>query len=75
MVNYIGVYTRSKKGIKMKMETIVGFYGKGNEIISWRSLCIRSCLILNNNCYCMHCRRQSMLHQIYMCRINNHNIR
>jgi hypothetical protein len=34
MVNYIGVYTRSKKGIKTKMEKIIGFYGKGNEIIS-----------------------------------------
>jgi len=75
MVSYIGMYTRSKKGIKTKMETIVGFYGKGNEIISWCSLCIGSCLILNNNCYCTHYHRQSMLHQIYMSRINNHNIR
>ncbi len=34
MVNYISIYTKSQKGIKMKMETTVGLYGKGNEIIS-----------------------------------------
>jgi len=34
MVNYIDMYTKSHKGIKTKMETIVGLYGKGNEIIS-----------------------------------------
>jgi hypothetical protein len=28
------MYARSKKGIKTKIETIVGLYGKGNEIIS-----------------------------------------
>jgi len=33
-VSYIGMYTRSKKGIKVKMETTVNLYGKGNEIIS-----------------------------------------
>jgi len=27
------MYTRSKKGIKVKMETTIGLYGKGNEII------------------------------------------
>jgi hypothetical protein len=34
MANYIDMYIRNKKGIKMRMETIIGFYGKGNEIIS-----------------------------------------
>jgi hypothetical protein len=34
MASYIGMYTRNKKGIKTRMETIVGLYGKGNEIIS-----------------------------------------
>jgi hypothetical protein len=34
MASYIGMYTRKQKGIKMRMETIVGLYGKGNEIIS-----------------------------------------
>jgi hypothetical protein len=33
MVSYT-MYIRSLKGIKMKMETIIGLYGKGNEIIS-----------------------------------------
>jgi hypothetical protein len=28
-VNYIGMYIRSKKIIKMRMETLVGLYGKG----------------------------------------------
>jgi hypothetical protein len=34
MTSYISMYTRSKKGVKMKMETTIGLYGKGNEIIS-----------------------------------------
>jgi len=34
MASYIGMHTKNKKGIKMKMDTIIGFYGKGNEIIS-----------------------------------------
>jgi len=34
MANYIGMYTRSEKGIKMEMETTIGLYGKRNEIIS-----------------------------------------
>jgi hypothetical protein len=34
MVNDTCMYTRSQKGIKVRMETIVGLYGKGNEIIS-----------------------------------------
>jgi hypothetical protein len=34
MASYIGMYTRNKKRIKMRMETIVGRYSKGNEIIS-----------------------------------------
>jgi hypothetical protein len=27
------MYTRSKKGIEMRMETTISFYGKGNDII------------------------------------------
>jgi hypothetical protein len=34
MVNYTCMYTRNQKRIKMKMETTIGLYGKGNEIIS-----------------------------------------
>jgi hypothetical protein len=34
MESYIKMYTRSKKGIKIKMETTIGLCGKGNEIIS-----------------------------------------
>jgi hypothetical protein len=30
----LNMYIRSKKKIKMRMETTVGLYGKGNEIIS-----------------------------------------
>ncbi len=56
MASYIGMYTRSKKGIKMRLETMVGFYGKGNEIISYCLFCIGLCLFLNDICYCMHCR-------------------
>jgi hypothetical protein len=53
MVNYINMYTRSKKRIKTRMETIVGLYGKGNEIISWHLFCLRSCLVLSDNYCCM----------------------
>ncbi len=74
MVNYTCMYTRSQKGIKMRMETTVGLYGKGNEIISWCSLCVGLCLVLNGNCCYMCCHHQSMLHQIYMSQISNDNI-
>jgi hypothetical protein len=47
MANYIDMYTRSQKGIKMRMETIIGLYGKGNEIISWHLLCTGSCFALH----------------------------
>ncbi len=33
-MSYTGMYTRSQKEIKMKMETIVDFYGKENRIIA-----------------------------------------
>jgi len=33
IMNYIDMYSRSKKCIKMKMETTIDLYGKGNEII------------------------------------------
>jgi len=50
MVSYVGMYTRSYKKIKTRMETIIGFYGKGNEIISYHSLYVGSRLVLNSNC-------------------------
>jgi hypothetical protein len=34
MASYTSMYTKNKKGIKMKMETTIGFYGKVNEINS-----------------------------------------
>jgi len=64
MVNYFSIYTRSKKGIKVRMETIVGLYGKGNEIIVWNSLYVGLNLVLNDNYYCMCCHCQNTLHQI-----------
>jgi len=57
------------------METTIGLYGKGNEIISWHSFCVRSYLVLSSNYRCMHCHCRSMLHQICMSRIDNDNIR
>jgi len=33
MASYTGMYKRSKKGIKTRMETTVGLYGKGNECL------------------------------------------
>jgi hypothetical protein len=41
MVNYIGMYTRSKKWMKTRMETTIGLYGKGNEInLFYIGLCL-----------------------------------
>ncbi len=74
MVNYTGMYTKNQKGTKMRMETIIGLCGKRNEIISWCSFYVRSCLVLSGNYYCMHCHRQSMLHQICINQINNDNV-
>jgi hypothetical protein len=48
MVSYIGMYAKSQKGIKTKMETTIGLYGKGNEIIFWHSLHVRLCLVLSD---------------------------
>jgi hypothetical protein len=58
----------------MRMETIIGLYGKGNEIISWRSFCVGSCFVLSDNYHYMCYRHWSMLHQIYTSRIDNDNI-
>ncbi len=56
MLNYIGMYIRSQKGIKTRMETIVGLYGKGNEIIFEHLLCVGTCLVLTSNyCYMCYC--------------------
>ncbi len=73
-MSYIDMYTRSKNGIKTRMETTIGLYGKGIEIISWRMLCVGSCFVLNGNYCCMCYHHQNMQHQIYTSRINNDNI-
>jgi hypothetical protein len=65
--SYIGMYTRSKKGIKIRMETTIGLYGKGNEIISLRLPCFECQLLLHVCC-------RSTLHQICTNWINNDNI-
>jgi hypothetical protein len=74
MASYTDMYTRSKKGIKMRMETIIGLYAKGNYIISWLLFYVGSCFVLNNNYCCMCCHCRSMLHQICRSWINNDNI-
>jgi hypothetical protein len=53
------------------METTIGLYGKGNEMIFWRSLYVGLCLVLSDNCQCMHFCCWSTLHQIYTNQINN----
>jgi hypothetical protein len=35
MLSYTSMYTKSLKGIQMRMETIVGLYGEGNEIMCY----------------------------------------
>jgi hypothetical protein len=64
MASYNDMYIRIKKGIKMRMETTIGHYGKGNEIMSWRTLCVGSCFVLSDNYCCMCCCHQSMLSPI-----------
>jgi hypothetical protein len=52
MANYTSMYIKSQKGTKMKMKTIVGLYGKENEVIS-RCFYVGLCLVLSGNCCCM----------------------
>jgi hypothetical protein len=56
------------------METIVSFYGKGNEIIFWHSFYVGLSLVLSDNYYCVCCDCWSMLHQICTNWIGNDNI-
>ncbi len=58
----------------MRMETTISLYGKGNEIISQCSLCVRSCLVLSSNYRYMQWCRQNTLHQIYINQIGNDNV-
>jgi hypothetical protein len=74
MASYTSMYVRSKKGIKMKMETTIGLYGKGNEINFWCLFCLGSWLILSGNCCYMHYRHQSTLYQICTNLISNDNV-
>jgi hypothetical protein len=69
------MYTKVKKKIKTRMKRIVDIYGKGNEIISWRSFCVGSHLVLNHNYYYMRYYHQNMLQQISMSWIDNENVR
>jgi hypothetical protein len=54
-----GLCTCGQKWIKTKMKTPIRFNTKGNEVITWCSLNIWSCLLLNNHhrclCYCRWC--------------------
>ncbi len=74
MTSYTSMYIRNQKGIKMRMVTIVGFYGKENEIISQHLLCVGLCFILINNYHCMCCHYRSMLHQIFISHVDNYYI-
>ncbi len=74
MVSYIGMYTRSQKRIKMRMETTICLYNKGNESSLGSCFCVGLCLLLNDNYCYMLCHRQSMLYQICMSWIDNDNI-
>jgi hypothetical protein len=74
MANYIGIYTRSQKRIKMTMETTICLYNKGNESSLDACFCVGLCVLLNDNYCYMHCHRQSTLYQICMSWIDNDNI-
>jgi hypothetical protein len=74
MVSDTCMYTKSQKGIKVKMETIVSLYGKGSEIISLRLLYVGSCFVLSGNYRCMCYHHQNTLYQIYTSWIHNDNV-
>ncbi len=57
------------------MKRIVNLYGKGNEIIFWRSFCVGLHLVLSHNYCYMHYHRQNTLQQISMSWIDNENVR
>jgi hypothetical protein len=67
--------TQKIKKIKIKDGDNINLYDKRNEIISWCSFYVGSCVVFNNNCCCMWCRRRNILHQICMSRIGNDNVR
>jgi len=58
----------------MRMEITIGLYGKGNEIIFYRSSYVRLCLVLNDNYCCMCCCHRNTLHQICTSWISNDNV-
>jgi hypothetical protein len=46
-MSYIGMYTRTKKGIKTRMVTTIHLYGKWNEIISLHLPCFEWQLLIH----------------------------
>jgi hypothetical protein len=69
-----GLCASDKKWIKTRIKTLICLNNKGNEIIAWCSLSVRSCLPLSSHhrCMCYHC--QCSLYNIYVSRINNDNV-
>jgi hypothetical protein len=74
MMHDNGLCTSNKKWIKTKMKTLIHFNSKGNEVITWRSFNVWSCLFFNNHWSCMCCCHQCSLHHIYANWINTNNI-
>jgi hypothetical protein len=70
----IMVYAQATKWIKMKMKAYVRLNNNGNEIITWCSFNIGSCLLLNNHHHCMCYHRWYSLHHICASRINDDNV-
>jgi hypothetical protein len=58
----------------MRMKTPIHFNSKGNEVITWCSFGIGSCLFLNNHHHYMCCCRQCSLHHICASQVNNDNV-
>jgi len=70
--NY-GMCTSDQEWIKLRIKTPICLNSKGNEIITWCSFCIGSCLFFNIHhccmCYCCQCS----LNHIYVSWVNNDN--
>jgi hypothetical protein len=62
------------KQSKTKMKTPIYINSKGNEVITWCSFNVWSCLLLSSHCHYMWCCCQCSLQYIYANQVNNDDI-
>jgi hypothetical protein len=57
-----------------KVKAPIRLNNKGNEVIAWCSIDIRSCLLLSNHCRCKCCSHRFLLHHICVSRVSNDEV-